>query len=61
MESDFSFMLRIVSVFVGLMFSLYADRSIFKGYQVLGVIALGFGIFNCILMVMGKQKLSSIK
>lgn len=61
MESVFSFMLRIVSVFVGLMFSLYADRSIFKGYQVLGVIALGFGIFNCILMVMEKQKLSSIK
>ena len=56
MESVFSFILRIVSVFVGLLFSLYADRSIFKGYQVLGLIAIGFGILNCILMVVKKQK-----
>lgn len=59
MESVFSLMLRIVAIFVGLLFSMYADRSIFKGYQVLGAIALGFGVLNSILMVMQKQKKSA--
>jgi predicted MFS family arabinose efflux permease len=47
-ESMVSFIMRFVSIGVGLLFSLFADRSIFQGFGSLGMICFVYGMINFI-------------
>ena len=57
-ESIVSFILRILTVVVGLIFSLFADDNIFIGFLSLGVICLVYGVIN--LWVLRRYRTSEI-